>query len=33
MIPILKFAVKILGENARNYLVIRILCALKLFLN
>lgn len=33
MIPILKFANEILGGNARNYLVIRMLCALNLFLN
>lgn len=33
MIPILKFAVKILGENVYNYLVIRMLYALNLFLN
>lgn len=33
MIPILKFANEILGGNVRNYLVIRMLYALNLFLN
>lgn len=33
MIPILKFAVKILGKNVRNYLVIRILYAFNLEIN